>query len=75
MVFVSTVVPGNGLVPLAALAAEAYHTIPVPVTLILAIVKFEDIDCVAAPVGAGVIFTVMVMVAVLAQNPVVGVNV
>ena len=49
--FVNGVVLGNGFVPLAAFAAEAYQTIPVPVTLILAIVKLEDIDCVAAPVG------------------------
>ena len=73
--FDKAVVLGNGFVPLAAFAADAYHTIPVPVTLILAIVKLEDIDCVAGPVGAGVLFTVIAIVAVVAQSPVVGVNV
>jgi hypothetical protein len=66
---------GNGLVPDAAFAAEEYHTIPVPVTIILPIVSVEVNDCAAAPVGAGVLLTVIVMVAVVAHNPEVGVNV
>ena len=66
---------GNGLVPDAAFAAEEYHTIPVPVTIILPIVSVDVNDCAAAPVGAGVLVTVIVIVAVVAHNPAVGVNV